>query len=170
MNYYSYKWTIPLTYIYDNDQNVRRAWFNYDQSSVSVTVPSDIKWLKFNSHQIGYYRVNYEDDMWEEIIADLVATPEKFAIADRAHLLNDVFALADASQVSYGIALDMTTYLEKESDFVPWYVAATKLQALQINLIQTEIYMDYLSYARGLINKVYQEVTWNVDDDNHLRK
>lgn len=108
--------------------------------------------------------------MWEEIIADLVATPEKFAIADRAHLLNDVFALADASQVSYGIALDMTTYLEKESDFVPWYVAATKLQALQTNLIQTEIYMDYLSYARGLINKVYQEVTWNVDDDNHLRK
>lgn len=108
--------------------------------------------------------------MWQAIIADLVATPGNFDIADRAHLLNDVFALADANLVSYDIALDMTKYLAKESDFVPWYVAATKLQALQGNLMQTEIYVDYLKYARELIGKVYQEVTWNVDGDNHLKK
>ncbi|XP_073818649.1 aminopeptidase A-like [Musca autumnalis] len=166
---FNYKWTIPLTYIYDNDATVKREWFGHDQASVTVEVPSETRWLKFNSHQIGYYRVNYEEDMWNEIIADLVATPSKFAIADRAHLLNDIFSLADASQIPYNIALDMTTYLEKESDFVPWYVAATKLQALQINLMHSEIYMDYLKYARSLIEKVYQEVTWTVDEDNHLR-
>ncbi|XP_058986694.1 aminopeptidase A [Musca domestica] len=166
---FNYKWSIPLTYFYDTDATVRRTWFNYDKSSASVSVPIDTKWLKFNSHQVGYYRVNYEDDMWQEIISALVASPEKFDIADRAHLLNDVFALADANQISYDIALDMTKYLEKESDFVPWYVAATKLQALQGNLMQTEIYMDYLLYARSLIEKVYQEVTWNVDENNHLK-
>ncbi|XP_073818650.1 aminopeptidase A-like [Musca autumnalis] len=166
---FNYKWTIPLTYFYDTDSTVRRTWFNYDQSSVTVVVPIDSKWLKLNSHQVGYYRVNYEDDMWREIISAMVATPDKFDISDRAHLLNDVFALADASQITYDIALDMTKYLEKEYDFVPWYVAATKLQALQGNLMQTEVYMDYLLYARALISKVYQEVTWNVDEDNHLR-
>ncbi|XP_061399843.1 glutamyl aminopeptidase [Musca vetustissima] len=166
---FNYKWTIPLTYFYDSDKTVRRTWLDYDKSSVSVSVPMGTKWLKFNNHQVGYYRVNYEYDMWEEIISTLVATPEKFDIADRAHLLNDVFALADASQISYEVALDMTKYLEKESDFVPWYVAATKLQALQGNLMQTDIYVDYLMYARSLINKVYKEVTWNVDEDNHLK-
>lgn len=167
---FSYKWSVPLTYINDHDTTVRRIWLNYDQTSASIAVPIQTKWVKFNSHQVGFYRVNYEDDMWHEIINDLVATPTKFDIADRAHLLNDVFSLADASQISYDIALDMTTYLTKETDFVPWYVAATKLQALQINLVQTESYVSYLNYARSLINKVYQEVTWNVDEDNHLKK
>lgn len=119
---------------------------------------------------MGYYRVNYEDEVWLEIIKELVATPDKFEISDRAHLLNDVFSLADANQLSYDIALDMTTYLSQETDFVPWNVAATKLQALQGNLIFTDTYMDYLQYARGLIKKIYQEVTWTVDEDNHLRK
>ncbi|XP_059219771.1 glutamyl aminopeptidase [Stomoxys calcitrans] len=167
---FNYKWTIPLTYFYDHDATVRRAWFNYDESAVTVSVPIQTKWLKFNSHQVGYYRINYEETMWHEITSDLVANPEKFDVADRAHLLNDVFALADGSQVPYGVALDMTTYLEKETDFVPWYVAATKLQALQGNLMQTESYMKYLHYARGLMAKVYEQVTWNVDENNHLKK
>lgn len=119
---------------------------------------------------MGYYRVNYEDEVWLEIIKELVVKPDKFEISDRAHLLNDVFSLADANQLSYDIALDMTTYLSQETDFVPWNVAATKLQALQGNLIFTDTYMDYLQYARGLIKKIYQEVTWTVDEDNHLRK
>lgn len=166
----SYTWTIPLTYFFDNDANVRRKWFNFDDVSVPISAPIETKWLKFNSHQVGYYRVNYEDDMWHEIVKDLILTPDKFAVADRAHLLNDVFALADANQVNYDIALDMTKYLNQESHFVPWYVAATKLQALQGNLIFTDSYLDFLQYARSLINKVYQEVTWTVDEENHLRK
>ena len=167
---YSYAWTIPLTYIYDHDSQVRRTWFDFDKKSISVSAPIETKWLKFNSHQVGFYRVNYEVEMWQEIIKDLVETPAKFAIADRAHLLNDIFSLADANQVSYEVALDMTTYLSKENDFVPWSVATSKLQALQGNLIFTDSYMDYLQYARGLVSKVYQQVTWNVDEDKHLKK
>ena len=149
---------------------MRRTWFDFDKKSISISAPIETKWLKFNSHQVGFYRVNYELEMWHEIIKDLVATPAKFEIADRAHLLNDVFSLADANQVSYEVALDMTTYLGKENDFVPWSVAATKLQALQGNLIFTDSYIGYLQYARGLVSKVYQQVTWNVDENNHLMK
>ena len=69
--------------------------------------------------------------MWLAIIDELVKTPMKFAISDRAHLLNDVFSLADSNQVPYKLALDMTKYLSQETEFVPWYVAATKLQDLQ---------------------------------------
>lgn len=167
---YSYAWTIPLTYIYDGDSTVRRAWFNYDENSVSIAVPIETKWLKLNNHQVGFYRVNYEVEMWHEIIQEVVATPDTFDTANRAHLLNDVFSLADANQLSYEVALDMTTYLRKENDFVPWNVAATKLQALQGNLIYTDAYVNYLQYARKLINQVYQQVTWNVDENNHLRK
>ncbi|XP_075149946.1 glutamyl aminopeptidase [Haematobia irritans] len=166
---FNYKWSIPLTYFYDEDATVRRTWFNSEQQSITVAVPISTKWLKFNSHQVGYYRVNYETEMWQEIITEMVTNPAKFQIADRAHLLNDVFALADANQVSYEIALNMTKYLENEEDFVPWYVAATKLQALQDNLMRTDIYMDYLLYARQLISKIYQEVSWNVDENNHLK-
>ncbi|KAM7362149.1 glutamyl aminopeptidase-like [Cochliomyia hominivorax] len=166
---FNYTWTIPLTYFYDTNATVHRKWFNFDEISVTIPVPIESNWLKLNSHQVGYYRVNYEESVWINIINDLVSKPSIFSTADRANLLNDVFSLADANQVSYEIALDMTTYLSQEKDFVPWNVAATKLQALQGNLIFTDSYMDYLKYARGLIDKIYKELTWTTDENNHLR-
>ncbi|XP_037945830.1 glutamyl aminopeptidase-like [Teleopsis dalmanni] len=166
---FNYTWSIPLTYYTDLDSStIERRWFNHDESIVEIMVDPEIKWIKINVNQVGFYRVNYADNTWHEIIAHLTATPETFSIADRAHLLNDVFALADANQLSYDIALDMTKYLEKENDFVPWYVAATKLQSLQVSLRYTDAYIDYLAYARNLLDKIYSQVTWEVKEEDHL--
>lgn len=64
----------------------------------------------------------------------------------------------------------MTTYLDKELDFVPWYVATSKLQALKTSLMFTDTYKNYLEYGHSLIRKVYNEVGWTVDEENHLKK
>lgn len=93
-------------------------------------------------------------------------------MGDRASLLNDAFSLADSTQLSYDIALDMTKYLENEEDYVPWSVAASKLTSLKRTLMFTETFSNYNNYARGLIAKIYDTFTWDVvmDDDLHLYK
>lgn len=34
---------------------------------VQLTVPSDVTWIKVNMQYVGYYRVNYEPDMWTKL-------------------------------------------------------------------------------------------------------
>ncbi|KAH8399402.1 hypothetical protein KR215_009736, partial [Drosophila sulfurigaster] len=168
---FNYKWSVPVTYILDTfaSGEVEDLIFQYDEDSVPITASSDVKWIKLNVHQNGYYRVNYDSILWEVINNQLIEDPSRFDIADRAHLLNDAFALADASQLAYSVPLEMTSYLAQETDFVPWYVAASKLQSLKSSLQYTDSYSSYLTYARSILANVYSEVGWTVDADNHLK-
>ncbi len=43
-----------------------------------------------------------------------------FSASNRAGLINDAFSLARANQLSYDIAFNLTAYLHKERDYVPW--------------------------------------------------
>ncbi|XP_033165698.1 glutamyl aminopeptidase [Drosophila mauritiana] len=165
---YGYKWSVPITWFAD-DGSENSFIYDYDVDSVGIAVPSEVQWIKLNVNQTGYYRVNYEEDLWALLIQQLTTNPARFEIADRGHLLNDAFALADASQLSYKIPLDMTAYLAQERDFVPWYVASNKLRSLHRSLMFSEGYVSYLTYARSLIAGVYEEVGWTVDADNHLK-
>lgn len=166
---YGYKWSVPITWFAD-DGSENSFIYDYDVDSVGIAVPSEVQWIKLNVNQTGYYRVNYEESLWALLIQQLTTSPARFEIADRGHLLNDAFALADANQLSYKIPLDMTAYLAQERDFVPWYVASNKLRSLHRSLMFSEGYVSYLTYARSLIAGVYEEVGWTVDADNHLKK
>ncbi|KAH8399407.1 hypothetical protein KR215_009733 [Drosophila sulfurigaster] len=169
---FNYRWSIPITYTTSANSAVQREWFYYDQSEITITVPSAVEWIKFNHDQVGYYRVNYPNTLWEVLANQLVSSPETFTAGDRASLLNDAFALADATQLPYDVAFDMTKYLAKEEDYVPWSVAASKLTSLKRTLYYTSSYVKYKKYATALIEPIYTALTWTVGDDhlnNRLR-
>lgn len=134
-----------------------------------MTTPAAVDWIKFNKDQVGYYRVNYPIEMWQSLTDALIETRGVFSISDRAHLISDVFALADAGQVDYSVAMELSKYLEKELDYVPWSVGASRLSAIRNLLYFTDLYRDFVDFARQLLKNVYQSVTWNVSED-HLQK
>lgn len=63
-----------------------------------------------------------------------------FSTADRAHLLNDAFSLAEATQLNYDVPLNLTKYLAGETENVPWSVAASKLNGIRRLMSHTENY------------------------------
>ncbi|KAH8359852.1 hypothetical protein KR093_009103 [Drosophila rubida] len=169
---FNYRWSIPITYTTSADSTVQRAWFYYDQSEITIKLPSAVQWIKFNHDQVGYYRVNYDDALWQALANQLVSTPSSFSAGDRASLLNDAFALADSTQLPYDVAFDMTKYLAKEADYVPWSVAASKLTSLKRTLYYTSSFVKYKKYATALIEPIYTALTWTVGTDhlnNRLR-
>ncbi|XP_073818639.1 glutamyl aminopeptidase-like isoform X2 [Musca autumnalis] len=165
---FNYHWSIPITYFTSSNSEVQRTIFNYNDNEVTVTTPAEVQWIKFNKDQIGYYRVNYPTEMWQSLIETLKTSRGVFSVSDRAHLINDAFALADAGQLEYSIALDLSKYLENELDYVPWNVGASRLSAIKNLLYFTDLYRDFVDYARQLLKNVYPAVTWNVNDD-HLQ-
>ncbi|XP_043068195.2 glutamyl aminopeptidase [Drosophila bipectinata] len=165
---FQYKWSVPITYSLGSSSEETSGIFYYDQESYSISA-DNTQWIKLNYHQYVMAVFNYEEELWNRLIQQLTSSQSSLGVADRAHLLHDAFALADANQLSYRIPLEMTGYLGTERDFVPWYVAANKLISLHRSLMYSDGYVTFLTYARSILNGVYNDVGWSVDADNHLR-
>lgn len=57
--------------------------FNYscNVNFVAVTITEkNIEWLKINNDQIGYYRVNYPQEMWLNLIEQLKLNSDQVII------------------------------------------------------------------------------------------
>jgi aminopeptidase N len=90
---------------------------------------------------IGFYRVNYDEKNWYLLIKYLESEDyEKIHAVNRAQLLDDALNLARAGILKYSTALELTRYLEKEVDYIPWYSALNAFSFLNIRLTGTEIY------------------------------
>ena len=97
-------------------------------------------WIKFNMGQKGFYRVNYPTKDWNEFIKILETNRELFSQADRAHLLNDAFSLAESGHLEYDIPMAMVAYLKKEEGLVPWETAYKSLEKIRRLLQGTKVY------------------------------
>ncbi|XP_037953765.1 glutamyl aminopeptidase-like isoform X2 [Teleopsis dalmanni] len=165
---FNYHWSIPITYVTDGESEKQSTIFNYNDNQLTLTISSVSEWIKFNKNQMGYYLVNYDENMWQALITLLLTERGKLSISDRANLVFDVFTLADASQLDYNIAFQLSTYLQKERDYVPWQVGASRLNAIKSLLYYTEFYRDFTVYVRKIVTEVYETLTWEEDTDHLL--
>lgn len=168
---FGYKWSIPITYVTsENPTDVKREWFPFSSEELVIPVSQSVDWIKINKDQVGYYRVKYEKNMWQSLNNALEQNIDSMTPLDRAHLLNDVFSLAEGLQVPYDTALTMTKYLKKETHFVPWDVASSKLNSIKNLLYFTEVYPKFKQYQAQLVDEAYESLLWDVNPDEHLIK
>ena len=52
-----------------------------------------------NIDLLGYYRVNYDNQNWKNIINQLKTDKNKISLGTRAQLINDIFNLSQATLV-----------------------------------------------------------------------
>nr|XP_040229267.2 glutamyl aminopeptidase isoform X1 [Anopheles coluzzii] len=165
---YGYRWYIPITYLASTDDPAtaapRRIWFPNDASRPELVIdkPAGSSWIKLNYRQIGYYRVNYPIAMWQQFGEALRKEVNTFTIGDRTGLLNDAFALADASLLAYNHALELTRYLSGETEYVPWSAIASKLKNIRNLLYNYQSYDDITTYTQTLVDAAVKSVGWEV--------
>uniref|UniRef100_A0A182LS53 glutamyl aminopeptidase n=1 Tax=Anopheles culicifacies TaxID=139723 RepID=A0A182LS53_9DIPT len=170
---FGYRWYIPVTYVASTDASgaePHRIWFPNNQNQVAFDKPPGSTWVKLNYRQIGYYRVNYPVEMWKQFGEALLKNVDTFTIGDRTGLLNDAFALADATMLEYNYALDLTRYLSKETEYVPWSAIASKLKTIRNLLYNYDSYDDITSYTRTLVSEAVLSVGWDVPQDGEHMK
>ncbi|CAG9823832.1 unnamed protein product [Phaedon cochleariae] len=166
---YKYKWTVPITYVTDLGKSQDLILFKYNDDKLKIKKPEEAKWIKFNHDQVGYYRVNYPSQQWDELNSNY----HSLSVADRTHILEESFSVAEAGQLSYEIPLGLTKNLDKEMDYVPWSVASTKLLSILryltgSNSAQEEKFKDYVG---KICTPAYKNFTWSENEnDSHLRR
>ncbi|XP_049821502.1 aminopeptidase A isoform X3 [Aethina tumida] len=163
---YNYKWTVPITYVTDLGKSDTYTLFEYNKDSVTIEKPSNAKWIKFNYDQVGYYRVNYPEAEWSKLIENY----KSLSTADRTHLLEESFSIAEAGLLKYSIPLDLTKMLVDEINYIPWSVGSTMLQKIK-GFLSDSVEEKFDNYIRNVTDKAYGQLTWTEsDDDSHLKR
>lgn len=167
---YGYLWYINLDYMISDGQKGNK-WMKKEQS-VTLDAGVDLRkdagdiWIKFNMNETGFYRVNYPEFMWKRLSKELSSDTNKLSIADRSNLLDDAFNLARAGHLGYDIALDMTLYLEKEKEYLPWESSASDLSYISDMLEFTGDFSYFQDYIVKKVDTTYKSLGWN-DTGSH---
>lgn len=164
-------WWIPLTYTTASKLNFENTqpsmWMRGERTAVANISANENEWIIFNLLETGYYRVNYDRKNWQLIIKHLNSTNYKdIPTINRAQLVDDALNLARAGLLDYGTALDVTSYLAHETEYLPWRAAITAMSYLDHMLVKLQGYDKLRSHFLRLLDSVYRTVgfTDNLDD------
>ncbi|XP_054001864.1 putative aminopeptidase-2 [Hylaeus anthracinus] len=169
-----YFW-IPITIASSSNVNFittsTKIWLGPNKKEIMN--PSTDDWFLLNVQQSGYYRVNYDKDSWLRLMLALKKpTHSSIHVTNRAQIVDDLLNLARGDYIDYELALNGTTYLKKEKDYLPW-----KAFFNGINFIvqRSEGHNNTLSvlneYILKLTSEIYEKIDFvDNDDENHLNQ
>uniref|UniRef100_A0A5F8AG53 Aminopeptidase n=1 Tax=Macaca mulatta TaxID=9544 RepID=A0A5F8AG53_MACMU len=164
-----YTWNIPVKWTEDNITS--SVLFNRSEKegiTLNSSNPSGNALLKINPDHIGFYRVNYEVATWDSIAAELSLNHKTFSSADRASLIDDAFALARSQLLDYKVALNLTMYLKKEENFLPWQrVISAVTYIISMFEDDKELYPMIEEYFQGQVKPIADSLGWN-DAGDHV--
>lgn len=135
-------------------ENAPKVWKNAD-------------WIILNAQQGYYYRINYDENLWNLLSMQLIKDHLKIHVLNRAQLIDDSFQLARAKKVDYGVALGVMKYLKSEVDYVPWESAYNGIVQLKLWLDGTSAYDKYQKYIQTLVLPIFVKNGMNVNEYEH---
>ncbi|XP_008939809.1 PREDICTED: glutamyl aminopeptidase [Merops nubicus] len=165
---FGYRWNIPVKWRVGSSINY--AFYNTsDSEGIRITLPPNT-FANINPDHIGFYRVNYDSQNWARLSTLLVNNHQDFSAADRAGILDDAFSLARAGLLNYSIPLQLTKYLTKETDYLPWHRAISSVTYLA-NMLEddTNLYSQFQKYFRNQVKPIVDQLVWN-DTGGHLER
>lgn len=160
-------WRVPITYTDAQNPNFTdtfpKLWLN-EKSTVIKGLPSSTQWFIANVQQVGFYKVNYDEQNWKLLIDQLMNNHEKIDVMNRAQALDDILDLARAGFVDYGLALNATQYLSKEESYIAWSPIGANLAFISRMLETTDVYGKWKKYLLSLTKPAYDRLTWKEEE------
>lgn len=173
-------WYIPLTFATESNPNFEDThpsnYFidNLPEATTYISYPeffdSDNQWFIFNIQQIGFYRVNYDTSNWNALIAVLNSNNfNQIHVLNRAQLIDDSLNLATDMYLDYRLALQIFSYLSRETDYIPWQAAADNLDELDYILKgSTTTYNNFRAFVRRNLRRMHLAYGWDEKSDDSL--
>jgi len=159
-------WFIPITYTTEIAPNFTNThpdhWLTCDHvpNGMEITdLPDNGAWILFNIQMTGVYRVNYDLENWQRLIAVLNSDDFKtIHTMNRAQLITDIMSFAWTKIQPYEIAISLLRYLEREDEYVPWKAALDSINKIEILLHGKSLLSDFHIFMMKLLQTVYQTI------------
>ncbi|PSN55741.1 Aminopeptidase N [Blattella germanica] len=167
-------WWVPITYTTSKDpqftETKPETWLKAEPEMMLLDKIDDDEWIILNIQSTGFFRINYDPDTWKLLKNHMtMGNHRDINVLNRAQLLDDAFTLARVGMIDYTLALDITTYLQNETDPTPWKSFINKVLFITWQLHGTDIYASFKGYGLALIGHLYDSIGFR-NDLNHTMK
>ncbi|XP_062403701.1 aminopeptidase N-like [Sardina pilchardus] len=160
---FDYTWYVPITW--QNNSVIGANYWLLKKSDINTGFKTTgAEWVLANLNVVGYYRVKYDDANYQKLQNQLNSNHELIPVINRAQLIDDAFNLARAKEVQTTLALDMTKYLHKEREYMPWESALDNLDFFYLMFDRTEIYGLLQTYIMNQVTPLFNHYA-NITDN-----
>jgi aminopeptidase N len=159
-----FQWYIPYDYLINSNLSPFQ-WLPPNKTDHIINIQSSNDWIIFNINEFGFYRVNYDKKNWNLLINGLKQNSSQFPLVSRAQLIDDSFSLARAGDINVTIPLDLSTYLCRELNYIPFSSFSTNIQYPTIMFGQNENSIEYQqlqNYIRTVEGPAYTTLGWSI--------
>lgn len=162
------RWDIPLAINGPAFSKPEYPAFAKNLKQIAFEIPAITPdgWIIANPGQVGFWRVCYQDDLFERLIPAVKSkalTPE-----ERFGLQNDATALARAGDFPATKVLTLLEAYREETEYAVWADLAANLGELKTLWAWEPYYEQFCAFARDLFEPVAKRMGWGVTpDDTH---
>lgn len=129
------------------------------------SVPSDC-WIKLNPEMMGFYRVNYPQDLLELLKQGIIN--KNLKPIDRLQVVFDHFSMALAGHVPTIEFLKLLTCYKDEDDYVTWVAIDESVSKLNQLLAYTDCQPLFHSFVKKLYSNIFQKLGFDsTTKDSH---
>ncbi|XP_059208494.1 aminopeptidase Ey-like isoform X1 [Centropristis striata] len=151
---YNYKWIVPITWMKTGEAKPDYWLLDEETTNTNMTLDAD-EWLLANINTKGFYRVNYDSENWERLLAKLSSGHQDIPMISRTQIIDDAFNLVSAKMVNITLALSTTKYLDKEVEYMPWETAKRHLAYFHLMFDRSEVYGPMQAYLKKKVTPLF---------------
>lgn len=124
-------------------------------------------WVKINPGTVGYYRTRYTPEMLNLLLPAVKS--QTLPPLDRVGLIDDLFALVQASRASTHEVLELIDAYRNETDYTVWSSITNSLVKLETLLSHTKLVERFNEYGRRLYAPIADRLGWDCKaGESHL--
>jgi aminopeptidase N len=152
------EWKIPITYRdIQADPKASPSVFLLEQKSAAIPNVRPAADVKVNAGGVGYFRVQYDAEHFEKLLA---AAP-KLEEADKINLVSDTWAMVEAGRGAISNYFKLVEALRGDNDLALWEQITTTLSYIDSLYLGNKERPAFQAYARSLIRPVFDRVGWD---------
>ncbi|KAJ8344160.1 hypothetical protein SKAU_G00314890 [Synaphobranchus kaupii] len=152
---YNYEWFVPIKWM-KTGMDQGQYWLLKTSATNNNMTVTGADWVLANINVTGYYRVNYDLDNWNRLLAQLDSNHQAIPSINRAQLVDDAFNLARANKIKTTLALSTTKYLSQERDYMPWESALDNLNYFTLMFDRTAVFGPMQAYLRNQVGHLFE--------------
>jgi puromycin-sensitive aminopeptidase len=160
------KWWVPIRAKLPTGNH---QTFTLDKASSPFTLSTD--WIKLNAGQVGFYRVNYDTDLWLKLFDQL----STFSVEDRFGIIDDLFALTGAGEIKIALPFRALSAIKNsEQSLVLWETIISNLNSIVARVVREPVADDLSRVILNIIGPIRNKLGWDIkpgesDEDTQLR-
>ncbi|XP_069722798.1 aminopeptidase N [Phaenicophaeus curvirostris] len=151
---FNYTWIVPITWMTPQSTG-NRYWLTKVSETNDQFKVSGPSWLLLNQNVNGYFRVNYNQENWNQLLNQLSTSHQAIPVINRAQIIDDAFNLARAKYINVDLALSTTRFLSKETEYMPWAAALNNLQYFQLMFDRSEVFGVMTKYIQKQVTPLF---------------